>query len=169
MILSGRCIVFSTIIYISFLIKIIYCFIIGVEPATRTYTGKDLGKWQLWFNLRTGEKVHGIYFSEYQLGENYEPVTKNFFYDWPGAIIVGVYNKQHEIIELCKVAGLTEEFKTELRDNFSEWYMCPVTIGGMMLSQADSNESLSVRHPYLHSIRANDINPEDCTLEKILS
>lgn len=155
--------------------NLIDCFIIGVEPATRTYTGKDLGKWQLWFNLRTGEKVHGIYFSEYQLGENYEPVTKNFFYDWPGAIIVGVYNKQHEIVELCKVAGLTEEFKTELRDNFSEWYMCPVTIGGMMLSETEKNINgkentiFSVRHPYLHSIRANDINPEDCTLEKILS
>lgn len=146
---------------------LIDCFIIDTEPATKTYTGKDLGNWNLWYNTRTGEKLEGHYFEAYQLGEPYEPITKNFYYDWPGAIIVGVYDKNKNIIPLCKVAGLTEDFKTDLRDNFSEWLYCPVTIGGMMLSQV--NNEISVRHPYLKSIRKNDIDINDCTLTKILA
>ena len=66
----------------------------------------------------------------------------------------------------------TKDFKTELRDNFDKWYMCPLTIGGMMVStaQAESNgNGISIRHPYIKSIRKNDINPKDCTLSKILS
>ena len=142
------------------------CFIIGVEPAIKMYTGKDLGHWQYWENMRSGEKVIGDYFGEYQTGGNWQPITKGYYYDWPGAIYVGVYDDQKEIYQLCKVAGLTEEFKSQLRDNFDDWYLCPVTIGGMALSDA---KGLSVRHPYLKAIRKEDINPEDCTLKKILA
>ena len=149
------------------------CFITGVEPATRAYTGKDLPNWQLWMNSRTNEKLYGNYFAQYRVGEPYEPISKNYYFSWPGAIYVSVYDKNKNIIPLCKVAGLTEDFKTELRDNFNEWKMCPVTIGGMMVSTAqqvdDSGLGISIRHPYLKSIRKDDINIEDCTLEKILS
>ena len=93
-------------------------------------------------------------------------MEKSKKYHWPGAIYVGIYNNNNEIQKLCKVAGLTEDFKTQLRDNFNDWYMCPVTIGGMALSDANG---LSVRHPYLKAIRKNDIDPKDCTLRKILS
>lgn len=147
------------------------CFIIDIEPATKTYTGKDLSNWQFWQNSRTGEKVIGKYFGEYQLGGTYEPISKNYYYNWPGAIITGIYDKKGNIIQLCKVAGLTENFKTELRDNFEEWNMCPITIGGMMVSTAQATKDgngISIRHPYLKSIRKDDISPKDCTLEKIL-
>lgn len=147
-------------------------FIIGVEEPTYSYTGKDISSWQFWENTRTGEKVIGDYFGEYQIGGVYNPITKNYYYNWPGAIYLGVYDNSQQIIKLCKVAGLTEEFKTELRDNFSEWYMCPITIGGMMVSTAqatDNGVGISIRHPYIKSIRKNDIDPKDCTLSKILS
>ena len=147
-------------------------FIIGIESPTRFYTGKDISSWQLWENTRTGEKLYGEYFGEYQNGGPYEPITKNYYYNWPGAMYLGVYDNNKNIIKLCKVAGLTEDFKTELRDNYDEWHMCPVTIGGMMVSTAQADENglgISIRHPYIKSIRKNDINPEDCTLEKILS
>ena len=147
-------------------------FIIGVEEPTYSYTGKDISSWQFWENTRTGEKVIGDYFGEYQIGGAYNPITKNYYYNWPGAIYLGVYDNNQQIIKLCKVAGLTEELKTELRDNFSEWYMCPITIGGMMVSTAqaaDNGVGISVRHPYIKSIRKNDIDPKDCTLSKILS
>ena len=141
-------------------------FIYDVEQPTRIYNGKNMGEWPYWENIRTGEKVIGKYFSAYQLGESYEPVSKNYFYNWPAAIYVGVYNKNHTIVPICKVAGLTEDFKEELRDDFNKYYLCPVKIGGMALS--DSN-GISVRHPYLVSIREGDISADDCTLEKILS
>lgn len=142
------------------------CLITGIEPPTRTYTGKEISSWPYWRNTRTGELVSGQYFGEYQLGNNYEPVTKNFFYNLPGAIYTSIYDKNDQLIPLCKVAGLTDEMKEALRDNFDEWYMCPITIGGMMLSEANG---ISVRHPYIKSIRKDDIDPHDCTLKKILS
>lgn len=146
--------------------------ITGIEKPTKIYTGKDIENWQYWQNTRTGELLLGDYFSQYRLGEIYEPVTKNYFYNMPGAMFVGVYDKNNKLIPLCKVAGLTDEFKEQLRDNFDEWYLCPVTLGGMMISDARATESgvgISVRHPYLKSIRKDDLNPEDCTLAKILA
>jgi hypothetical protein len=59
-----------------------------------------------------------------------------------------------------------------LRDNPQEWIGTPVTITGMMVSErrANSNgEGISIRHPILRSIRKDDLNPEDCTLSKILN
>jgi len=143
-------------------------FFIGLDKCKQNYEGKELSNWQYWRNTRTNEKVCGDYFGEYQLGGPYEPITRNYYYDWPGAVFCGVYNNNHEIYSLCKVSNLTDDLKTDLRDNFdTEYYLCPATIGGMALSEASG--TLSVRHPYLKSIRKNDLDPEDCTLEKILS
>lgn len=147
------------------------CFITGIEPAVREYTGKDIENWTLWEDDRTGEKLVGDYYGEYHLGRTITPISKGYFYGWPGAIYTSVYDNNGNIIPLCKVAGLTEELKTELRDNFDEWYMCPLTLGGMMVSTAQANEDgtgISVRHPYIKSIRKEDLTPSDCTLSKIL-
>lgn len=146
--------------------NLIDCFIIDTEPAVREYTGKEISNWPFWEDARTGEKLHGEYFSEYQLGRAVRPISKGYYYNWPGAIYVGVYNDDGKIVKLCKVAGLTEDFKIELRDNFNNYYLCPVTIGGMALSTVNG---LSVRHPHLESIRQGDIDATDCTLSKILS
>ena len=148
------------------------CFITGIEPAVREYTGKDIQSWNFWENERTGEKLVGEYYEDYYNNKTIHPISKGYYYGWPGAVYTSVYDNNGNIIPLCKVAGLTEDFKTELRDNFEEWYMCPLTIGGMMVStaQAESNgNGISIRHPYIKSIRKNDINPKDCTLSKILS
>lgn len=139
----------------------------GLEPCKKNYEGKELPTWQYWRNTRTGELLMGDYFDDYQSGSPCEPITRNYYYGWPGAVFCGVYNQNGEIISLCKVSNLTDDLKTSLRDNFNdEWYLCPVTIGGMALSEATG---LSVRHPYLKSIRKGDIDPQDCTLSKILS
>ena len=146
-------------------------FISGIVPGERVYTGKDLGSWQLWENQRSGEKLVGSYFGEYQTGGAYIPVTKNYFNNWPGAIQVSVYDNNHNEISLCKVSGLTEEFKTSLRDEPERWIGCPVSISGMMVSSAKADaegNGISIRHPLLKRIRENDISKEDCTLAKIL-
>ena len=141
-------------------------FIVGVEPAVKSYTGKDIANWELWEDTRTGEKLHGKFFMDYQLGKSVIPVSKGYWFNYPGAIYTAVYNNEGKEVPICKVSGLTDDFKAELRDNFKKYDHCPVTIGGMALS--DSN-GLSVRHPYLKSIRLGDLNPEDCTLSKILN
>lgn len=147
-------------------------FISDIVPGEKLYTGKDLGTWQLWENQRTGEKLVGSYFGEYRTGGSYLPVTKNYFNNWPGAIQVSVYDKNGNEVSLCKVSGLTEEFKTDLRDNPDRWIGCPVTIGGMMVSSAKADSEgngISVRHPLLKRIREGDLLKEDCTLAKIFS
>lgn len=145
-------------------------FITGIVPGEKLYNGKDIGTWQLWENHRTGEKVEGSYFGEYQLGGPYFPVTKNYFYGWPAAIQVSVLDRNGNELPLCKVSGLTEEFKTELRDNPDRWIGCPVSISGMMVSSAKADSEgngISIRHPLLKRIREGDITKEDCTLAKI--
>lgn len=147
------------------------CFILTAVPCEKNYNGGDVGNWQFWENTRTGQKLIGDYFGDYQAGVPVIPISKNYYYNWPASITVGVYDGKGDIVELCKVAGLTEEFKTELRDNFNEWKMCPVSISGMMVSTANANADgtgISIRHPILRSIRREDINPADCTLAKIL-
>ena len=142
--------------------------ITNLVPCEKNYNGGDIGNWELWRNTRTGELVHGLYFGEYQMGGPYEPVSKNFYNNWCGAITVSVYNNKNELVPICNVAGLTEEFKTALRDNFDEWYLTPITIGGMMVSDTGTGIP-SIRHPYIKSIRKEDIEPKDCTLSKLLS
>ena len=144
------------------------CFITGIEPAMKDYTGKDVETWNLWEDERTGEKLNAQLYSEYRLGRAIRPISKGYYFNWPGAIYVSVYDKDENIVPLCKVAGLTDDFKNQLRDNYDEWHMCPLTIGGMMVSTAQNN-GISIRHPYIKSIRKNDINIKDCTLAKVLS
>ena len=147
------------------------CFILAAVPCEKNYNGGDIGNWQYWENTRTGEKLVGGYFGDYQSGVPLIPISKNYYYNWPASITVGVYDNKGNIVELCKVAGLTEEFKSQLRDNFNEWKMCPVSISGMMVSTANANidgTGISIRHPILRSIRREDIDPKDCTLTKII-
>lgn len=142
------------------------CFIIGTESAKKDYTGKDFGSWTYWLDIKTNELLHGEHFTEYRLGRNLIPITKGYYYQWPGAIFCGVYDKDGNIYKLCKVSGLTEEFKQQLKDNYEEWHMCPITISGMSVSH--TGNEISIRHPIIKSIRKNDIDIKDCTLEKIL-
>ena len=148
------------------------CFITGVEPAARDYTGKDIETWNLWEDERTGEKFCAQLYSEYRLGRTIRPISKGYYVGWPGAIYTSVYDKKGNIIPLCKVAGLTEDCISELRNNYDEWHMCPLTIGGMMVSTAQAAENgigISIRHPYIKNIRKDDLDIKDCTLTKILS
>lgn len=146
------------------------CVIMGTVAGEKIYTGKDMGSWTLWENQRTGELLEGEYFGEYQNGGAYIPVTKNYFHGWPAAIQVGVYNKEGQLIPLCKVSGLTDTFREDLKLNLKDWIGVPVSISGMMVSEAKANsdgEGISVRHPLLKRIRNEDIDPKDCTLAKI--
>lgn len=148
------------------------CVIMGTVAGEKIYTGKDMGSWTLWENQRTGELLEGEYFGEYQNGGAYIPVTKNYFHGWPAAIQVGVYNKEGQLIPLCKVSGLTDTFREDLKLNLKDWIGVPVSISGMMVSEAKANsdgEGISVRHPLLKRIRNEDIDPKDCTLAKIFN
>lgn len=146
------------------------CIIMGTVAGEKLYTGKDIGSWKLWENQRTGELLEGEYFGEYQTGGAYIPVTRNYFNGWPAAIQVGVYNNNGQLIPLCKVSGLTDSFRQDLKLHLKDWIGVPCSISGMMVSEAkasENGEGISVRHPLLKRIRNEDIDPKDCTLAKI--
>lgn len=140
------------------------CFIYGIEPAIREYTGKYIETCQFWEDIKTGEKFNGEYFATYKEGNsNLEPISKGYYYGWAGAIYCAVYDENHSPYILCKVAGLTDKFKEELKNNYEEYHLMPIKITGMMLST-----DKSVRHPRILSLRTEDISADDCTLEKVL-
>lgn len=143
------------------------CFIYGVESAKKEYTGKEITTWQYWMNDKTGEKFYGNYYQEYYKGSMIIPITKSYYNNWPGSILCGVYDENGEVKILCKCSNLTEDFQTELRDNYEKYHMMPVKVQGMMVSK-DRYGDYSIRHPKLISIRENDIDVKDCTLEKII-
>lgn len=141
------------------------CFIYGTEPAAEAYTGKEVGSWKLWKNIQTDEMLFGEYFGAYQDGSmSIIPVSKGHFYGWPGAIYCAVFDENHKPYVICKCAGLTDDFKEELKNNYEKYHMMPIKITGMMVSES---EGYSIRHPKLVSLRDNDISIEDCTIEKI--
>ena len=142
-------------------------FIIGTKPATKEYNGKYLETHQYWKNIKTDELIYGEQFFNYCKGNSpLEPVSKDYFFNRPSAIQVGVYDENKEIYHLVDISGITEELKDELRDNFSEYYMKPIKISGMSISMTD-DYSISIRHPKLICLR-DDIDVKDCTLSKIL-
>lgn len=146
------------------------CFIIGTVPATRLYTGDNIQNWMYWENLSTGQLEYSDLYNAYILGNSiYEPVTKNYFNNWCGAVSVGVYDNDGNIYHLCDVSGLEESFKTELRDNYKAYHLMPIKITGMNVSITPENNKISIRHPKILSLRENDIDIKDCTLRKVLA
>lgn len=143
------------------------CFVYDIEVATKDYTGKELETWQYWLDIRTGQVYIKEYYNEYINGQKcIIPITKNYANGWCGAVKIGVFDDEKNIIPIGKVAGLTDEDKEGIRNNWSDYFMRPLTISGMMISQA--NENIRIRHPIIKSWRDGDINADDCTLAKII-
>lgn len=141
-------------------------FITRPEPAIAEYTGKEIATWEYWQDMKTGEKFNEPLYTEYRLGHRIlRPITKNYYYGWPGAVYCAVLDNTGNTIEICKVAGLTDEMKKDMTNNWANWKDRCLALGGMMISTAGTTPS--IRHPYIKSIR-DDLNKKDCTLEKII-
>lgn len=140
------------------------CFIYGVDPPTRISNTTQLESWEFWEDVKTGEKVREQKFYDYAANKGtWEPITKNYFYGWCGAIRCAVFDDNGEPFVLCSCSGLTEEFKDELKNNYTKYHMMPIKITGMMMT-----DKTSIRHPKLISLREGDIDVKDCTLKKVL-
>ena len=134
---------------------------IGYNSPIREYTGKDIEEWKFWEDIKTGEKLYGFYYETYKTGaRSIEPVTKTYYYGWPGSIQCGVY-KEDSIVHLCDVSGLSDSLKEDIASNFNGYYMKPLRITGM-----ESTKDNSIRHPKFIGFR-EDIDARDCSWEKI--
>lgn len=137
----------------------------GFEEPTRDYTGDYIEDWMYWENVKTGERIYKNCIAEYEAGAMYEPVTKNYFYGWPGSIYCGVL-KDGEEVPVCKVSGLTEDVKQAIADNPQSFLHKPMRITGMEFSTNQKNDEISIRHPKFISFR-DDIAYTDCTYDKL--
>lgn len=82
--------------------------ILGANAPTRVYTGKEIENWKFWENLQTNQKMEGNFYKDYSDGAPIEPVTKNYFNNWAGSLIIGV-RKDDKLIAIGSLSGMTEE------------------------------------------------------------
>lgn len=139
------------------LTETIDCFVIGANPPTRLYTGKEVETWKLWENVQTGELINKNCYKEYFDGAAIEPVTKNYFNKWAGSLRIGLMKDDKETY-FGDLSGLTEEILANWRD----YVGCVAEIGGMEID----TESGHIRHPKFMGWR-KDKDKEECTWEQI--
>lgn len=139
------------------LAQTIDAFVIGANPPTRIYTGKEVATWPYWEDAKTGEKLQGDHYLAYSRGEAIEPVTKSYFNDWCGSWKLGLFKDGH-VVHIGDVSGLTDEQKA----NWKSYLKKVVEIGGMEILP----DTLNIRHPKLLQIR-EDKNPRECLYSQL--
>lgn len=133
-------------------------FVIGFEPPTMLYEGDNLETWGYWIRQEDEMRMQGCYHNE----KGYLPVTKNYYYCWIGAIRIGVYDDDGNIVDLGTVSsGLTDEIKESIKNTPEDFLMKPALIECMEIYHGTS-----IRSPRLINFR-DDINAKDCTLAKL--
>ena len=134
------------------------CFFTGRgTPPTRIYSGKEIETWKYWQNMRTGEKIEGQLYKDYQAGVALEPLTKPAFYNWAGSLEIGVL-KDGEVYPIGFLSGLEDEIKA----NPSAQKMRCIEVAAMEILPTGG-----IRHGKLMRFRP-DLAPSDCTYEKYM-
>ena len=145
------------------------CVVIGANPPTRSYNGKEVEVWEYWFDNLTNEKIkaseylaknHESIYKLYAEGGPVEPVTKNWFYGWAGSWKLGAY-KGKDLVQIGSLSGLTDEQK----ENWKSYVGKVVEVSAMETSE-NQEGGKGLRHPKLINVR-DDITPEECTYERI--
>ena len=146
------------------------CVIIGSNPPTQFYMGKEPETWTYWFDELTNEfitaqayldKYHINVYAAYVDGAPVKPVTKNWFYGWAGSLKLGLYDGD-KLVHVGDLSGITDEMK-----KFWKNYVGTVVEISCMEISEDKDGNKGFRHPRaLNFMR--DKNPIDCTMEQIL-
>ena len=131
--------------------------IIGANPPTKEYNGKEIETWAYWINEVTGEKINKNMYKEYNLGEGYAPITKNFFNNWAGSLKIGLM-KDGQLIQIGNLSGISDEVK----ENWRTYIGKVAEITGMEIF----NDTGAIRHPKLVGFR-EDKKPEECDWKQI--
>jgi len=113
--------------------------IIGFDPPTREYTGKNLENWPYW--------------------ENGEPVSKYYAQNLIGAIVMGKYNKKGELIRVGTCSGMTEDERRMFTQNPQVFIGKVAHICAMEITQSGA-----YRHPSFVRIHP-DKNPYECIID----
>lgn len=111
--------------------------ILDANAPTRLYNGKEIMTWQYWEDLKTGEKLKGSFYKNYSDGEPIEPVTKNYWNDWAGSLVIGI-KKDDKLVVVGSLSGMTEEVLA----NWKNYKGRVAEITGMQIM-----ETGGIRHP----------------------
>lgn len=130
------------------------------KEATKEYDGKELGEWNYWLNTRTGEKIEGQMFYDYLRGNCIIPITKNFFYGWPGSVEIATIKDGKDVV-IGYLSNLTEEVKEAFARD-------PKSFAGKVCSvnAMETTDDFKLRHAKFIRWR-EDLTKEDCEFSKI--
>jgi len=147
------------------------CVMIGANAPTKEYTGKEVEVWEYWLDEIHNKKIlasdyqkefHRHPYEDYVNGDPIYPITKNWFYGWAGSWKLGAY-KDGKLVQIGSLSGLTDEMK----EHWIKYIGLVCEVSAMETSE-NQEGGRGLRHPKLLNIRT-DINPEDCTYERIFS
>lgn len=145
------------------------CVIIGVNPPTTLYTGKEPETWEFWFNESENcfitaqeylAKEHTNIYAAYVDGAPVKPVTKNRFYGWAGSLKLGLYSDD-QLIHVGDLSGVTDEVK----ENWKNYIGKVVEISCMEIT-TNQDGGWGFRHPRLIDFR-KDKPAKECTIDQI--
>lgn len=112
--------------------------IMGFEPPEKEYTGKNLETWPYW--------------------EDNIPVTKYYYHGWIGAIIMGKYNKEGQLVKIGTCSGMDEQQRQEFSLHPEKYIGKVAKIKAMEITRDGA-----YRHPTFVGIHS-DKNPYECKL-----
>lgn len=144
------------------------CVIMGFSSATVDYTGNEVDNWQYWLDNNTGSK----YLIDFDTSVGMSianddsldliPITKFYFYDWPGAIIFGQYDKKGKLIEVGQTSGIVDDMRKEFAEHPEKYVgrVCEVECMEQLKSP-----TYALREPRFIRIREEWDKPaSECTL-----
>lgn len=157
--------------------------VIGFSDPTKEYTGKDVRKWGFWVEKDTDKRVMGNFYGD----KKYIPVTKFYYYNQVGNLLLGVlisveefnaipknkrgatympshicpelekYDISHFIMEVCECAGFDDETRDYFTRNKDKMVGTTVEVKANELFR----DSGKMRHPRYMRQRF-DKDPEQC-------
>ena len=136
------------------------CIVIGANPPTKPYEGKEIESWQFWYNEQVEQKIKDYMYKDYAEGAPVIPVTKNWFYGWAGSLKLGLY-KGNELIHIGNLSGISDEMK----ENWKNYVGKVAEIAAMEIMD-NAQCGRGIRHPKLVQIR-DDKKPKECVYEQI--
>lgn len=155
--------------------------VLGFSEPTKEYTGKDIRKWGFWVEKDTDKRVIGNFYGD----DNYIPVTKFYYHNQVGNLLLGVLISEEEldsipknkrghlhqpvcaniynrdemyIMEVCECSGFDDETREYFTRNKDKMVGTVVEVKANELFK----DSGKMRHPrYMR--RRFDKEPEQCT------
>lgn len=134
--------------------------ILGANPPTEEYTGKEIVDWRYWQNTLTGEKYNAaMYWDYYNNKLPLRPITKTYYNRWAGSLKIGLI-KNGAPCQIGSISGMTEEVLSNWHD-----YIGKVAEISAMEIFTDT-EGKGIRHPKFIQWR-NDKTAKECTYESV--